>query len=204
MSRKLVSHQKSAPQRYLLIGGACLETFSTTASVALGGKNRVRTRLRAVGGGGVNVAFGLKAQDPEAEVVLLAGTGEDPAGEAVRGGVAERRVAMPWGVLPGQPTSASLIVGESESGRSTIFSEIGARAEPVPLGLVEELLPGCDGCWLVAPTRKVCPTRPSTAPGRFWLQQGKTSTRRSCPSPAFRSTVPKRPPWRSFPPACFD
>jgi ribokinase len=55
--------------------------------------------------------------------------------------------------VPGQPTSTSFIVTEAGSGRSTIFGETGVRAEPVPLDLVEELLAGCAGCWLVAPTR---------------------------------------------------
>src|SRR5438045_2800693 len=35
---------------------------------------------------------------------------------------------------------------------TSIVSEPGARAEPVPLDLFEELLPRCDVCWLVAPT----------------------------------------------------
>jgi sugar/nucleoside kinase (ribokinase family) len=152
MSRQRAKCFGPARYCYLVLGGACLDTFTATPSVTLGGKNRVRTLLRTGGGGGLNVALGLRAQDPEADVLLLTGTGDDANGEALRGLAAARGVEIPWGVVPGQPTSTSLIVTEPQSGRSTIFSEMGARTEPTPLGLVQELLPGCDVCWLVAPT----------------------------------------------------
>ena len=123
MSGHLMKVQHSLEHRYLLIGGACLDTFVKSASVLLWGKTRVRTTLRTVGGGGTNVAIGLKVLAPHAEVVLLAGTGEDAAGEVVRGQIAAHGVALPWGVVPGRPTSMSFIVTEQQAGRSTIFTE---------------------------------------------------------------------------------
>src|ERR1041384_5295472 len=139
-------------RRYLVLGGACLDTFATTPSVALGGKNSVTTLLCTGGGGGLNVATGLAAQDPQAEVLLLAGTGDDAAGALVRAPLTAWGVAMPWGVVPGQPTSTSFIVTEPHLGWSTIFCETGVRAKPVPLDQVEEQLPTCDVCWLGGPT----------------------------------------------------
>jgi len=139
--------------RYLILGGACLDNYSTTPAIALGAKNRVRTQVRTAGGGGANVAIGLKHLGPDADVVLLAATGDDRDSVQVRHHLAERGVTLPWGPLPGRVTSWSDIVIETNSARSTLFCETGARAEPVPLDLIEDALPRCDVCWLVALTR---------------------------------------------------
>ena len=149
-----MSNQQSKPAclRALVIGGACLDRFVRTGPVTHGGKNRVETVLLAAGGGGANVAAGL-AQVPGIEVILLAGTGADADGEYLRGLIESRGVSMPWGVVPARLTSTSFVATESPGGRSTIFTETGARVEPVPLDLVEERLAGSGVCWLVAPTQ---------------------------------------------------
>jgi sugar/nucleoside kinase (ribokinase family) len=154
MSLHLANRKKKLHSgRYLIVGGACLDKFLMTRSIVIGSKNRVQTQSRNVGGGGANVAVGLEHLDSEADVLLLAATGDDRDSGPVRHYLAERGVTLLWGTVPGQVTSWSDIVLSTDGGRSTIFSETGARTEPVPLDLVAEVLPRCDVCWLVAPTR---------------------------------------------------
>jgi sugar/nucleoside kinase (ribokinase family) len=114
-------------------------------------KNRVRSRLTAVGGGGGNVARASKWLAPETPVVLLAHRGDDPNGEFVGRSLQEHGIVMPLEPVSGVPTSFSYIVTRAGTGRSTIFSEPGARDEPLPLDEVERALVGAEVLWLAAP-----------------------------------------------------
>jgi fructokinase len=146
-------HTRANRLRYLIIGGICGDRFATTRPIRLRGKNPVQTQGRTTGGGAANVAVGLKRLEPDAEVLLVAATGDDRDGVTLREQLTAQGVTLAWGALPGQTTSRSDIFIEADTGHSTIFSELGARGEPLPLDLIEYELPRCDACWLVAPSR---------------------------------------------------
>jgi sugar/nucleoside kinase (ribokinase family) len=140
----------TAPAR-LVLGGACVDRFGTAEQIVLDAKNPVTREWTAVGGGGANIALANKRLAPESRVVLLAHRGDDSNGQFVCRSLRERGVELPLAPRAGAATSFSYVVTLAGTGRSTVFSEAGARGEPLPLEEVERALVGAEVLWLAAP-----------------------------------------------------
>lgn len=90
---------------------------------------------------------------PEVRVILFTRLGKDHIGGQICATLQDQRIELPLSNVPGKPTSFSYIVSQAGSGRGTIFSEAGVRAEPVPMHEIEREMDGAEVLWLVAPTR---------------------------------------------------
>jgi sugar/nucleoside kinase (ribokinase family) len=143
--------QAPTPPKRVVVGSASLNRSATATSIRLEAKNRLYSQLTTDGGGGANIARANKRLAPERTVVLLAQRGDDLDGEWLRQTLQQQGVELPLKPVAGVPTSFSYIVIHAATGHSTVFSEPGARSEPLPLEAVERALAGAEMLWLVAP-----------------------------------------------------
>lgn len=134
------------------IGSICRDDHLFTDPLVFGGKNRIQRRLVTEGGGAGNVAVGHRRLAPKHRIILLAGTGNDPEGAALRQRMKEQRIEMPWPALAHTATSISSVLHCANGANGTILYDGNAREVPVPLPLIEQALPWAEACCLVAPT----------------------------------------------------
>jgi len=150
----MISKARPKPRRTqhgirAVIGGICRDKALLVADL-----DKPKGRILAFneptsGGGATNVAIG-HSRLSDRRIVLIANTGNDDDGQALRTEMATEGIEMP--VLPVEktPTSTSLILNDSESGEAKILSFAGARTHHLPMDLIEQVVRDAEALCLVA------------------------------------------------------
>ena len=138
-------------RRRVFVGGVCWDHTLVIKRLRPGKKHTIEQRFRSPGGGAAHNALLHRQLNPDAEVILLAPLGDDGPGQELRDYMEARGVQMPWPAIPNTSTSVSFAITEQATGTTTMLCETGARAEPLPLVRLHELLPQADVCCLIAP-----------------------------------------------------
>jgi sugar/nucleoside kinase (ribokinase family) len=81
----------------------------------------------------------------------LANVANDPKGRELNAELAAQGIEMPCPPLDKTSTSFSIIINETLTGKSTIFSFGGAREEPIGLEQIAYAMRGAEACCVVAP-----------------------------------------------------
>jgi sugar/nucleoside kinase (ribokinase family) len=133
----------------LVAGGICEDETLLIDELTPGIKHAVASRIESIGGGAANVAAALAALAPERGVALVAQTGDDRLGGELRAAMAARGVDMPLAAVRGGVTSQSTVVVDA-AGQSTPLCSPGVRAVPLPLKMIDLLLPRAEACCVVS------------------------------------------------------
>jgi sugar/nucleoside kinase (ribokinase family) len=158
---RLAPHlNRPSRKRRLFVGGIGWDNGIVVKALRVGKKNTIVHRFRTPGGGAANNALLHRQLNSNAECVLLAPLGDDPEGRELRACMEARGVRMPCPAVPNTTTSVSFAITEQAGGTTTILNEGGARCKPLPLNLLEELLPESQVCCLVSPwvNEQIAPT----------------------------------------------
>lgn len=170
----LFSPSTGMARRRVFAGGICWDHTLIIKHLWPGKKHTIEHRFNSPGGGAAHNALLHRQLNPDAEVILLAPLGDDRAGQELREYMEAHGVQMPWPAIPRVSTSVSFAITEQTTGTTTILCETGARAEPLPLELLEDLLPQADVCCLIAPwvSEQIAPIAQACAARRVPLVFG--------------------------------